>query len=229
MGAHMFKIFCFLLCGMIFTPCPAGSFPYQPTETIRIMSESATDFNKSQTPDVHTWQVVPDPRQPDGALALSFFSEKSDSRLCRLVLSPSGAILDADIAGINSNMIIRKEDLLLIPGFPAPCDILPFQRMSRENAGDNASVPQLYPIKRSAGAQAFVDTLEIQTEGVPYEIAKANGWIKTTRNVEPAGLLQMLKVVNQRTGEVVSMQLWAADADWWIYEKTLFRQSWRLP
>jgi hypothetical protein len=96
-------------------------------------------------------------------------------------------------------------------------------------AGNHPSASQLYQVSRSAGAQTFVDTLEVSTYPVTYETARSGGWIKDTQNIAPTDLLQVLKVVNQRTGDVLAMQVWAANADWWIYEKTRLRQSWRLP
>lgn len=225
MDIHIFKLFWALLCGVIFAPAPAGSFPYQPSEIIQIVSESATGFTEGRKADVYTWRVVPETGQTGGTKTLSFFRAMSDNRLCRLVLSEAGVILDADIEGVSSNMMIRKDDLLLIPGFPVPCDILPFQLM----AGDHPSASRLYQINRSAGTQTFVDTLEVSTYPVTYKSAQSSGWIKNTQNVAPTDLLQVLKVVNPRTGDVLSVQLWVSNADWWIYEKTRLRQSWRLP
>ena len=60
MVTHMLKLFCLLLCGVILAPVPAGSFPYQPGETILIMSESTADVDETYETEAHTWRVVPE-------------------------------------------------------------------------------------------------------------------------------------------------------------------------
>jgi hypothetical protein len=224
MRINLFKFFCILFCGVIFAPSLSGAFPYQPTESLRIISQAAVDFDESGKPDVSTWRVVPEVIQGSDQVTLSFFNDMSEIRLCRLVVSETGEVVDADISGVSSNMMIREDDLLLVPGFPAPCDILPFQLMS----GNHASASRLYHVRRSVGTQVFADNLEVQVSPVTRADAQANGWINDSINTGQKSL-QVLKVINKQTGDLVALQLWAAADDWWIYEKTRFRQSWRLP
>lgn len=225
MRINVFSFFCIVCCGVIFAPIPSGAFPYQPTESLRVISQASVDLDESGKPDVSTWRVVPEVSQGSGQVTLSFFNDMSDIRLCRLVVSGIGEVIDADIAGVSSNMVIHEDDLLLVPGFPVPCDILPFQLMS----GNHPSASKLYHVRRVVGTQVFADNLEVQASPVTWAAAQANGWINSSINTDQNTSLQVLKVINKQTGDQVALQLWAADDDWWIYEKTRFRQSWRLP
>ncbi len=230
MNIQMFKLFCLLLCGVIFAPLTADSFPYQPAGTIRIMSESAAGVEESPKAEGSIWRVVPEVSLADSTLNLLFYKEMSDNQVCKLVISRSGTIHEADITGVNGNMMIRADGLLLVPGFPVPCDILPIARMAGEKIDDHSSATQIVNVKRSTSTQTFVDTLEIQTYPVTWQTAQSNGWLaEDTLNTDSTGLLQVIQVVNQGTGELLALQLWAADTNWWIYEKTRFRQSWLLP
>jgi hypothetical protein len=224
MVIYLFRLFLLLFCGVVFSPVSVLSFPYQPSGEILIMSESLVDFSETPHSEGVIWRVVPQVNDADGMSELLFFKDGSDIQICRLVLSSSGAILESEITGVNRNMIIHDNDLLMVPGFPVPCDILPFQRMT----GEQAPVSKIVNVKRSTANQTFVDTLEIKIYPIAFKEAQAKGWVIDTQNAELTGLLQVIEVINQQSGELLSLQLWNPDGDWWIFEKTSFRQSWRL-
>jgi hypothetical protein len=224
MRINVFRFFCILICGVIFGPIPAVAFPYQPAEPLRVISQISADLNESGKPDVSFWRVVAEADQGEDEATLSFFNDMSDDRLCQLIVTGTGEIRNVDITGIPDNLVIRENDLLLVPGFPVPCNILPVQLMT----GSQPSASKLYHVSRSSGSHVFADTLEVQAYPVTREAAQAKGWINSSLSTEQIGSLKVLKVVNQRNGDLVVLQLWETDADWWMYEKTLFRQSWRL-
>ncbi len=112
----------------------------------------------------------------------------------------------------------KKSDtgLLLVPGFPAPCDVLP---IGRQDSG------RTYEERSEAGGRVFSRTYRISFAAFAVDEAKARGWIRA-EDPGKAGLI-MVALTDDR-GRPVVMQLWPADGSWWLYEETPLRRSWLI-
>jgi hypothetical protein len=84
-----------------------------------------------------------------------------------------------------------------------------------------------FPVKRRIGGQVFADELAIRLSPVSTEEAVSQGWLKHSANDIPMDLYAV-EAVNLRKDQVLSMQLWQPGADWWLYEETPSRRSWRV-
>jgi hypothetical protein len=120
--------------------------------------------------------------------------------------------------------------LLLLPGYPAPCSVLP---------ADQAESERFYDEKRSAGGRVFVRRYRVFWQDISLEEANSSGWLQappsTDAAVSPsektgdatAPPLRMLTAVDDDNATVVR-QLWREGDHWWIYEETPFKRSWRV-
>ena len=104
--------------------------------------------------------------------------------------------------------------ILLVPGFPAPCDVLPV------GAQDSGT---LYEEKAEAGGRVFSQRYRVSSAAVNIGEAKTMGWIRA-EDPGRAGLVMVS--VSDEQGRPVVKQLWPADGSWWLYEETPVRRSW---
>ena len=104
--------------------------------------------------------------------------------------------------------------LLLIPGFPAPCDVLPLGGINEE---------RIYQQTSEAGGSVFTKSYRVSSKVYTVEQAKANGWIRG----DLPNINEFLMVsANDDNGRTVIKQLWSIDGNWWVYEETPMRRSW---
>jgi len=195
----------------------SSAFFYRPAEAVRIFSEY-TGFNDSTPPRTQIWKVVPE-RTPDSAVRLRFFPEGAaeTEAVCELELSPVGSPGAISLKRIGQpGEKTSNTGLLLAPGFPAPCDVLP--------VGENDE-GRVYQEKREAGGRVFIRSYRVTS--APFRLAEANekGWIKA----ETKGISELILVtVTDEKGQVAARQLWAPGGSWWLYEETPLRRSWRI-
>lgn len=206
-----------VVLGLLTLASECRAFFYRPAEAVCILSEYAA-FNDSAPPRTQVWNVVPE-ATPDGAATLRFFPEaaaRADA-VCELYLSPSGSAGEIRWKGIGKSAEKRSETgLLLIPGFPAPCDILP---VGEKDEG------RVYQEKTQAGGSVFIRRYLVSTEVFTVTEAKARGWIKG----EESGISGLIMVtVTDEKGRLAVRQLWPADGSWWLYEETPLRRSWLI-
>jgi hypothetical protein len=197
---------------MLAAECPA--FPYRPAAALSIVSEYTA--LSSARPHSQVWKVVPE-TGPDGATLLRFFLEASSEAvvLCELRLPPPGATGGIQWTGAGkSGQKKSNAGILLVPGFPAPCDVLPVDAL------DNGKV---YEEKAEAGGRVFSKSYRVSVVPLSIGEAKAAGWIRV-ENRGGEGLI-MVSVADE-AGRLVVKQLWPADGSWWLYEETPLRRSW---
>jgi hypothetical protein len=194
--------------------------PYQPGETLRITTVPSP-VELTSKGDPLEWSVAPQ-KSGQGNTILTFIMTDSDQVICRLTVSGSDAKRVAHLTWDDSARppkIIQQGELLIAPGSPVPCDMLPLGFLTGQYAS------KTYEVKRIAGGQTFMDGFQV--DGVETDIAEArsNGWL--TGQNQPKRLV-MITAVNARTGQLAVRQLWVPGDDWWVFEETPYRQSWRM-
>lgn len=204
-----------VLAGIVFLSFAGEclAFPYRPAAALSIVSEYSA--LSSARPHTQVWKVVP-AASPDGATLLRFSLEASAEAvaLCELRLPPPGVA--GEIQWTGGGKIGQKSGsgMLLVPGFPAPCDVLPI------GALDSGKV---YEEKAVAGGRVFSKSYRVSVVPLSIGEAKAAGWIRV-ENMGGEGLIMVS--VTDEAGRPVVKQLWPADGSWWLYEETPLRRSW---
>jgi len=195
--------------------CPAS--PYRPAAAVSILSEypgcEARARHRTQV-----WKVVPE-GAPDGATLLRFFLEASSeaAAVCELRLPPPGSAGEIRWEGMGrSGQKKSGTGLLLAPGFPAPCDVLPV------GPGEGGGSRE-YGERIEAGGRVFSRKYRVSFHPVTVGEARAMGWIRA-EEPDSAGLI-MVTATDEKARPVVK-QLWPADGSWWLYEETPLRRSW---
>jgi hypothetical protein len=203
--------------GLLMLADECRAFPYRPAGALSLLSEY-TAINDSAPRHTQIWKVVPEVG-PDGASILRFFVEASAEAgtVCELTLPSPGAAGDIQWKGMGkSGQKKSGAGILLLPGFPAPCDVLPVGQ------GDRVGV---YGERIEAGGRVFSKSYRVSSDTFSVADAKAMGWIRVESPGE-AGLI-MVTVTDER-GRPVVKQLWPADGSWWFYEETSLRRSWLI-
>lgn len=194
------------------------AFFYRPAAAVSILSEYSA-FNDSAPPHTQFWRVVPE-SAPDDAVTLRFFSEavaKADA-VCELELPPFGSVGEIRWKGIGKRGEKRSNTgLLLAPGFPAPCDVLPV---------DEKDEGRVYKEKSEAGGSVFIKSYRVSSAPFSVAEAKAKGWVRGEKTHGIAGLIMV--TVTDEKGQLAVRQLWPADGSWWLYEETPVRRSWLI-
>ncbi len=194
-----------------------GAFPYRPAAAVSIVSEYAA-FNTSAPPHTQVWKVVPEVG-PDGTSILRFFPEASAETIpvCELRIPSPGVGGEIGWNGMGKGGQKKSgEGMLLLPGFPAPCDVLPVGRGDRDKA---------YEDRIEAGGRVFSKSYRVSFALFSVADAQAMSWIRVA-DPGAAGLI-MVTVTDDR-GRAVLRQLWPADGSWWLYEETPLRRSWLI-
>jgi hypothetical protein len=192
------------------------AFPYRPAGAFSLLSEYAA-FNDSAPPHTQVWKVVPE-FGPDGASILRFLVEASPEAgaVCELRLPSPGAAGDIQWKGMGTSGQRKSgAGILLLPGFPAPCDVLPIGQ------GDRGGT---YGERIEAGGRVFARRYRVSVSAVNAADAKTMGLIRV-ENPGTSGLIMV--TVTDEKGPVVR-QLWPADGSWWLYEETPLRRSWLI-
>ena len=190
--------------------CAGAGFAQGRESGIRVLSEyrgSGSIPGSSKIWEIRSVQVS------EGKRLISFYSETSEDPLCSLAISSSGGMNAVAWQGKNGRRKNGDEGFLVMPGFPVPCDLVPVI------ADDNVRV---FEEKTEAGGRAFISRYQVSSKAISMDEARENNWVRG----EFSGLfdLRMVTVVD-RQGRLVVRQLWPLNAQWWIYEETLDRQS----
>jgi hypothetical protein len=193
------------------------AFFYRPAAALSIVSEYAA-LNDSAPPHTQVWKVVPEAAS-DGSATLRFFMEAASGTdaVCELCLPPAGADGVIRWRGMgNSAEKTSESGLLLTPGFPAPCDVLP---LGESNEG------RRYLETSQAGGSLFTRSYLVSAESFSLAEAKAQGWIRG----EAPGTADLIMITAaDEQGRLALRQLWSVDGSWWLYEQTPLRRSWLL-
>ena len=204
---------CFFLSGTVF------SFPYQPVQTIDIQTELLKNPETAGSSTTRLWTVKLVEGE-NGSNLVAFFPKGKDQSICQVAVSQIGGPVEW-MSDIEPPKLMSAEGLLIVTGFPAPCDILPVNVI----AGQASEA--VYEIKSGAGGRVFVNEILVSFSPVSFAQARENGWIKD--GLSDLAPLRMVEAVNKRTGKMIVRQLWPVGDSWWIYEETEFRNSWRMP
>jgi len=203
------------LIGLMMLADECRAFPYRPAAAVSILSEYAA--SKDSAPrHTQAWKVVPEV-SPDGESILRFFLEASAEAVpvCELRLPAPGAAGEIRWEGMGeSGQKKSGAGILLVPGFPAPCDVLP--------VGQGDGVRE-YEERTEAGGRVFSKIYRVSFAAFGVAEAKAAGWIRTEAPGK-AGLIMV--AVTDEKGRPVVKQLWPVDGSWWFYEETPLRRSW---
>jgi hypothetical protein len=201
-----------LIWTVSFSPMRAWARPYQPENSIRILTESIENKKSVE------WIVTPEV-QKNGTTGIGFYRAASGQFICRLVFS--GDVADISWDGMNrSPNTIQSGDLLIVSGMPIPCDVLPVAKLFAVDE------PLIYESRLNAGGRTFVERIKLVSTLIHIEEARNKGWLKYNSDVK--GELRLIQAINLRTDELMVQQLWADDCPWWIYEETPYRRSWQV-
>ncbi len=216
------KLSAAVLLAVVGLVMPAGecrAFSYRPAGTLSILSEYAAPAGSAR-PHTQVWKVVPQAGS-DGATLLRFFLEAAADGIarCELRLPPPGAAGEIQWTGIGGTGQKKSgTGLLLVPGFPAPCDVLPVDQ--QQDSG------RAYEERSEAGGRVFSRSYRISFAAFSVGEAKAMGWIRVD---DPGNRGLVMVAVTDEKGRPVVKQLWPADGSWWLYEETPLRRSWLIP
>ncbi len=212
------KRFFLLAVGFLLLPLfECSALFYCPEAGLRIVSEYAA-VDDALTPDTRVWKVVPE-ATADKGVKLQFFLEQAAGAeaVCTLFLPAAGAAGEIRWQGMGKNREkTSATGLLLVTGFPAPCDVLPV----KENHEG-----RVYQEKTGAGGSVFVRNYKVSSEACSAAEAEAKGWIK--KEASDASNLMMFTVTDAEDRLVVR-QLWPENGSWWLYEETPLRRSWHI-
>ncbi|MCP4113688.1 MAG: hypothetical protein GY749_50540 [Desulfobacteraceae bacterium] len=205
-----------LVTGMLLFYANPPAFSFPPDNGFKIVSESISPGISSAAASSRTWEVIP-AVSSDGSRVLKFLTDKASrvsEPFCTLKINMSSGKVEYRETGKRRKKTGTK-NLLIMSGYPAPCDILPVSQEESEKT---------YEEKYEAGGRVFVRKYKVKSENVSLEHAVKNGWIRKDSSIKPAGL-RMITVTN-RQGRLEVKQLWPAEGTWWIYEETPYRRSW---
>ena len=207
---------------------PVFAWPLPPGQSVTIYSEfpGAGHFPSSGP---KKWIVRSAVEEGSSSETWDVFPAGSDAPFCRVEIftgGASGKIIMTDLHDGRKNE--SDNGLFILPGYPAPCNVLPVHQLEPE---------KFYDEKRNAGGRLFIRRYRVFRESVPWATALNEGWLKAgMESGTAAGAadspsdpppLWMLTVMDDTQTPVVR-QLWRKGGTWWIYEETPFKRSWRV-
>jgi hypothetical protein len=207
------------IIGLLSPAAEGEAFFYRLPAAVGILSEY-NGLAAAPPQPARVWKVVPE-AAADGATILRFFLEAQPTAdaVCELRLPPSGAGGEIRWKGIGKGGEKRgASGLLLTPGFPAPCDILPVG--AREEGA-------VYHENIEAGGSVFSRSWRVSSALFSAADARAKGWI---REGAPGPAELIMVTVSDDKGRLTVRQLWpaAGTGSWWLYEETPLRRSWLI-
>jgi len=190
-------------------------FLQSPVQIVSVDADTAIDSAENRMTE---WVVIPENNR-SGETALNYYSSGNDQRICRVIISATSPQIIWD----NTKHVpheLSGQDILIVTGVNVPCDILPV------SSGIEHQRVRIFDIRRQVGGQIFVDRVQVEYISISTQDAIENGWI--VDNAQPVDGLVLVKANNLRTNKLISMQLWIPGSDWWIYEESPVRKSWRI-
>ena len=191
-----------------------GAEPYAISEPVSALTRIVAPDRPGQE-TVRTWEILPE-TMPEG-FRLNFFKSGADQAFGRLLFDRDDNTVAWEGPGADAPAL-KKGRLLIIPGFPPPCDVLPVSRFWEGEAS------KIYAIRREFGGHVFLDRVRVTAEPCDAAEAFKNGWISEGSE---ATEFRLITAKDAATGELMVRQLWPAAAEWWVYEETPNRRSWR--
>lgn len=199
------------------------AFPYHPDRQVTI----ETQFKAAvphQNGGQETWQIRASRER--GKVALNIYPAGMEIPFCTLTLPEEGARGRIVLSEPRQRQERSSDNgLFVLPGHPAPVNILPVEQADTE---------KFYDEKRTAGGRVFVKRYRVYQETVSLETALQQGWIQKENRLPDTGPgvsdtrpLRMMTVEDDSRTPVVR-QLWREGDSWWLYEETPFKRSRRL-
>ncbi len=142
-----------------------------------------------------------------------FFTEASTSPLCSIEYQKTGLVIERP----DFKRQTSDSPIFIAPGYPVPIDVLPVTFTP-------GSVS--YKFSSTAGGRRFTQQYTVTSSTMDMATALEKGWIKTT--VCPQDATLSLLSVYKENNALVCRQLWCPGLSWWLYETTLFRESWYI-
>jgi hypothetical protein len=118
----------------------------------------------------------------------------------------------------NTEKRPKGSPYFLSDGFPVPFDDLDIKDSDARSA--------VY--QKEAGGMKFAYILKRTVMNIPVEVAVAAGMIEKGTVKEKTAPALKLYSVYKSDGTLLVKQLWSSDGNWWLFEETPFRKSWRL-
>jgi hypothetical protein len=204
----------FWVCFLVL-PLSVYGEAYHPLEPLHILSKYRTSGSSGPSQTLN-W-IVSTEDLPTYR-TLDFFLPGGQKPLCTLMLSLEKHPLKIEWQALGERKQRVFETLMVLPDFPAPCDILP--SVSGENT-------QTFKTRREAGGRWFVTTYRVVRQEVDLQEVLRQGWVHA--GVKIQGPFYFLKVLDS-SGDMVLRQLWEYNGNWWLYEESRVsgRQSWRI-
>ena len=190
------------------------AFPYHPTVPITIETEA--HGLDAKNPGlirllIHT-RLINDRRE-------TVFATLNDPENTR----PISIITFSDTIPVGvqknpaSSVKTFTDSLYFATGYPIPLDILPVS----QDTGTKE-----YYNTRSVGGRTFKQKVVVTITILTVEEATSKGWIQLQPGLDPQIQLRLFTATT--TDKLLSRQLWSDDSEWWFYEETPFRRSWRI-
>jgi hypothetical protein len=204
---------CFIFLSLCWGLIDAGAEPYFPKQPLRILSTYDNGGLVAPSPE-HTWVVTAEGKQGHWVLSFSDQPEAEKTPLCTVVLHAQSPRIE--YRGVDAPAGKVFDALMVLAGFPAPCDVLPVG-----SGPDDKS----HLLRQSAGGMVFTRQYRVVYVPVGVHEARAEGWINDLSSSHAP--LTMVSVLDADDQWVVR-QLWPQGAVWWIYEESGSRRSWLL-
>lgn len=192
----------------------APAAPYQPQNPITIHSEYIQPNRVSQ----RVWRIIPESSQDTHTLR--FYPKSADKRICEIkFLFDKGSFHQVIWNGLGKKERVEKRPFLILPGFPAPCNLIPVDETISEIR---------YEKRKKAAGRTFIQRYRMEWRQFSRSDCVKNGWLKEKYAIPETEKLQMATVYDAQ-GRTILRQLWDENQSWWYYEETLDRRSWRIP
>lgn len=202
-----------VLAGAVFFFGLLGFSPPLAAQELSVVSQYLQSTGSAK-PSLMTWTIRI--QKTDGAgTEYAFFPKGQAQPVCRVTIGgddPRRITWQPSDERLSPR---ENEDILIVSGFPAPCDILPIGQKADQ---------QDYEEQFTAGSATFLRKYRV----IKTEIKAADVYSLTS------GLSSMAlpdKLINfsvvDASGQPVCRQIWIPGDTWWIFEETPFQRAWR--
>ena len=215
---NQIPIYCFFLAiGLIFATTSHAETYYLPESPVTIETSLLVRENPGLPDTVKQITIQPGAMKAS-VKPLNFYLPEQNQFIGTLNIGDSGAVEWTGTGCFSTTY--QDTDLLIVPGTAFPVDVLPVHAVLK------ADTPIEYAFSRTAGDQKFLQKIRVSATAVGLEEVRQSGWIRC----EHCHLfnLYMIAATDARTGALIVKQLWCAEDDWWVYEETPLRHSWRI-
>jgi hypothetical protein len=205
-----------LVVAIFFSSSSLAAEFYKPDSAVEIVTESIVDNNFKSSDSA---RFIAGPVQSDGnAARVPFFHEDSKDALGSLVFSPDDKVI-WERHGSTARQF-KAKNFLVVPGISVPVDVFPLKDvMANSNSKE-------FEFEEKLSGRVFVDKIRVSAHLIQAEEAMNAGWVRI-KNYSRSSFF-LVEARDLATGGLVARQLWSPDSNWWLFEETPFRKSWRV-